>query len=276
MIRAAALSLTLLSTPLAATAQAALQSPAETLFDALNLPEILEIMQEEGLSYADQIQADLFPGQGTEDWPDKVAAIYDIDRMRSEVITALQTELEGVDIAPMIDFFGTEPGLTIISLEASGRGALLDEDVEAAANEAAAMAMADETERYRMIRDFVEANDLIDTNVTGAMNSNYAFFMGLVEGGAFPFQMTEDQMLRDVWAQEPEIRRNTTEWVYSFLLMAYQPLSDEDLQAYIDFSLTEAGQQMNRALFAAFDDMFDRVSYSLGAGAAVFMAGEET
>ncbi len=274
MIRAAALSLSLLAAPFAA-AQTAPQSPAETLFEALNLPEILVIMQQEGMTYADQIQTDLFPGQGVEDWPATVAAIYDVDRMQAQVVAQLETELNGLDLAPMLDFFSTEPGLTIVSLESSGRGALLDEGVEEAANEAAALAMADETARYLMVRDFVEANDLIETNVTGAMNSNYAFFMGLVDGGAFPFELTEEQVLRDVWAQEPEIRQNTTEWVYSFLLMAYQPLSDEDLQAYIDFSKTEAGRQMNRALFASFDAMFDDVSRALGLASARYMGSQE-
>ena len=60
--------------------------------------------------------------------------------------------------------------------------------------------------------------------------------------------------------QNIDIRQNTTEWVYSFLLLAYEPLEDADLETYIAFSETGAGQDLNAAMFAAFDGMSYRES----------------
>ena len=71
-----------------------------------------------------------------------------------------------------------------------------------------------------------------------------------------------------------EIRRTTTEWVMSFLLLAYQPLSDADLETYIAFSQTPAGQDMNRAVFNAFDQMFIDISRSLGVASSRYMLGD--
>jgi hypothetical protein len=175
----------------------------------------------------------------------------------------------------MLDFFTTEPGLTIAILEASARAAFLDQTVEDAAKETAAVAMGDQTPRYDLITRFIEANDLIETNVVSAMNANYAFYDGMIAGGAADGQMSQDDMLAQVWAQEPEIRNNTIEWVYSFLMMAYDPLPDADVEAYIAFSETVAGQQMNNAVFLAFDGMFSRISRDMGMAAAGYMVTDE-
>jgi hypothetical protein len=60
-----------------------------------------------------------------------------------------------------------------------------------------------------------------------------------------------------------------------YLAMAYQPLSDADLEAYIAFSRTPEGQVLNRALFAAFDALFNALSRDLGLAAARLMAGQD-
>ena len=245
------------------------------LIEALRLPEMVAIMRDEGLSYGDDIARDLFMGEADPDWSALVADIYDEDRMMGEVEAAFAEALDGTDVAPMIAFLTSEPGQSIVGYEVAARRALLDEDVEEAANEIAAAAFADRTDRFLQVERFVEVNDLIETNVVGAMNSNYAFYIGLLDGGAIPGQTTEDQILADVWAQEPEIRSNTTEWVYGFLLTAYAPVSDDELEAYIAFSETDAGQGLNAALFSAFDGVFENISRALGLGAARFMAGQD-
>jgi hypothetical protein len=79
-------------------------------------------------------------------------------------------------------------------------------------------------------------------------------------------------MLAEVWGQEPELRRDTIEWLYSFQLSAYAGLQDADIEAYSAFSATPAGANLNAALFAAFDEVFNQLSYELGEAAAGFIA----
>ena len=98
---------------------------------------------------------------------------------------------------------------------------------------------------------------------------------GLLDGGAFGGSLTEDQILTDVWSQEQDIRDNTSEWIHSFLFMAYQPLEDADLQAYIAFSESDAGAVINRAMFDSFDRLFNGISRSLGRAAAAEMTSQE-
>ncbi|MCW1951432.1 MAG: DUF2059 domain-containing protein [Octadecabacter sp.] len=251
------------------------QSHTDALFDLLMLPDIIEIMREEGVSHGDTIGQDLFAGPPTAEWAATVERIYDFEVMEGMVREDFEASLEGEDLTPILEFFGSDQGQTIIGLEVSARRALLDDAVEEASKDAAVIALADENPRMMMVVEFVEANNLIETNVEGALNSNLAFYAGLLDGGAFGGALSEDQILTDVWSQEAEIRVSTTEWINSFLFMAYQPLNDDDVQAYIAFSQTDAGGVINRTMFVSFDRLFTGISRSLGRAAATEMTMQE-
>jgi len=273
LIGASALLAMTLAGPLVARAQGS--APIDVLFAAIGLPEIVEIMREEGVSYGAEMETDLFAGRGGARWLAMVDQIYDAEWMATTVRNRFDTELAAQDIVPMVAFFTSERGRRIIQLEVTARRALLDESVDEASRTALSAMILDRDPRLDLIREFAEANDLIESNVTGAMNASYAFYTGLAQGGAFPLEMTEDQILTDVWSQEEMIRDDTEEWLLSYLALAYRPLSDDDLRAYIAFSETEPGVAMNRALFVAFDEMFEALSLALGQAASRFLAGEE-
>jgi hypothetical protein len=251
------------------------ESETDVLFDLLMLPDIIEVMREEGVSYGDTIGQDMFGGPPTAEWAATVERIYDYGMMEGMVRTDFMTSLENADLAPLIGFFASEQGQMIVGLEVSARRALLDDAVEEAAKVAAAIAAEDGDPRIALVGEFVDINNLIETNIEGALNSNLAFYGGLVDGGAFDGALSEEQILSDVWGQEQEIRESTTEWIYSFLFMAYQPLAEADLQAYIAFSETEAGGEINRAMFESFDRLFTGISRSLGRAAANEMTMQE-
>lgn len=247
---------------------AADEDQIDALFDALKMSEITQIMQEEGAVFSATIADDLFPERTDTGWAATVQRIYDLDAMTTKVRADFGAALKDRNIDAIAEFFGTEHGASFVELEVSARRAMLDEAIKTASEDAAAIAMQDRGPRFQLIAQFIETSDLIEPNVVGALNSNYAFYNGLMDGGYFDAGLSEDQILSDVWGQEPDIRANTTEWLYAFLLLAYAPMSDDDLETYIAFSATDAGQLLNTALFAAFSDMFDAISYQLGRAAA--------
>ena len=87
--------------------------------------------------------------------------------------------------------------------------------------------------------------------------------------------MAETQILAYISNQEPEIRANTTEWINAYLLLAYDPATDDEIRDYIAFSKTDAGVQINDALLAAFDEYFKTVSNNLGFEASRAMISAE-
>ena len=248
---------------------------SELLFDALGLPDIVDIMREEGVVYGAQIGTDLFPNQVSPAWRATVETIYDSSAMHASVEAAFIHALDNQDVTPMVAFFSSDLTKTLVSHEVSARRALLDDTVDQASKDVATVAKFNNTERFQLVDAFVQTNDLIEINVAGAMNSNVAFYMGLMAGGAMDEALTQDQILNDVWDQAADIRANTSEWVYGFLLLAYDPVSATDLEKYTAFSASDTGVALNGALFAAFDDMFDAISFALGREAARVMAGQD-
>jgi hypothetical protein len=248
---------------------------ASDLFDKLGLPEIITVMRDEGLRYGDTIATDMLPSGPSPRWSARLDTIYDVDAMTKAMRDAFVTAMAGRDIAAITEFYDSDLGRDIVALEISARRAMLDDDVDAAAKDMAAKALADPDARVDLVTDFIAAGDLIEANVVGGLNSNYAFMMGLLDGGAVLPGVTADLALAEVWSQEQEIRQSTTEWLYAFLLMAYAPLSDEDMAAFTAFTRTDAGQDLTQGLFVAFDVMFATISRDLGLAASGFMVSQD-
>ncbi len=251
---------------------AAAQDRAADLWEALRLDEVIAVMRQEGTAYGESLEEELFPGRGGASWDRAVADIHRRARMRDWVSERFASALAGVNTTSLLDFFTGDLGREIVALEIDARRAIRDTETEQEA-----IAAFDRLARHRRerIETFVAANDLLDQNVVGAMNANYAFYSGLADGGAFGGEMTEERILNDVWASAPGIRAESRAWLLGYLGLAYRPLSDAELDRYIAVSESDAGQELNAALFAAFDGLYARISRDLGRRAAGYMQGEE-
>lgn len=247
----------------------------DALLDAVGMERMLELMQQEGIDYGAELAGDFLGGRGGSSWDAAVRKVYDLDRMRETLREGFAETFDPEMLAPVEDFYGSETGVEIVALEIAAREAFLDTSLEEATKARIPEFEADHPDAYQRVTDFIELNELVDQNVVGALNSNYAFYAGLREGGGFPSDLSEQEILADVWGQEPDIRENTTEWLYAFLLTAYLPLQPEQMEAYLDLSRSDAGQAFTRALFAGFDEMFIELSHGLGFAASRFMGSEE-
>ncbi|MFQ6552301.1 DUF2059 domain-containing protein [Aestuariibius insulae] len=267
--------LTALAFAFGTSTAASAQSVQMQLYEMLDLPQVVEIARLEGLDVAEDMGETLFAGGPSTSWDAQVGRIYTLDPMIETVRTNFTENLSDEDAQILLDFFASEPGQTIVSLELGARRAMLDDEIEEASKNAASEMAAENGEIYQLVDQFISTNDLIDSNVAGALNSSLAFFRGLADGGDPSAMMGEQEMLASVWSQEGEIRADMTEWIYSFLLMAYQPLEEEDLEAYIALSETDAGSALNGAIFAAFEPLFEQTSYALGRAAAQAITSQD-
>ena len=257
-----------------------LAQPADSqaVIAALRLPEMIGVLRDEGIAYGDDLEQELFPAAGGTRWASIVSQAYDRPKVTKRFEAAFSRELgdDPMLLGPIVDFFGTVRGQKIVGLELEARRALLDQATEDAAKVTVDQMRAKHDPRLEQLTRFVTTSDLIEMNVAGALNANLAFYRGLAAGGAFGGQdMTEDNVLAEVWAQEGAIRADTEGWLYAFLALAYGPLSDADMQDYIAFSQTPAAQRLNTALFAAFDTVFATISHDLGLGAAQLLTGQD-
>lgn len=267
-LAASVILLMLAAVPLRANGDAGI----DRLYQALELPELIELMGEEGISQSDALAYDYLPFPPGEGWARMMQRIYDTPKMEAAMLRAFRADLDGADTGPLVDFFTSDLGVRIVDLELEARRAFLDPAAEEAAHEELTDPDTDKG-RLALIDRYIEVNDLVEFNVMGALNSNYHFYRGLTETGTF--EMTQEEMLAEVWSQEEQTRANTLDWLRAFLLVAYDGLTDDELRAYVDLSETEEGQRLNRALFKGFELMYDDVYRALGLAVAYQMSAED-
>ena len=243
------------------------------LMDVLGISDVVEVMRAEGFDYADDLNTDMLNGQAGALWAGQITSLYDAGRMSETVRGKLADGMDAEAVDAAISFFASDTGAQIIELEIAGRVAMADETIEDIARQTYFEVKGTSDPRFALIADFEAANDLWERNVSGALTANYRFYQGLVDGDGI--EMTEDEIIEDVWDQEQEIRDDTESWLFGYLMMAYRPLPDEGLQAYIDFSNTEAGGALNSALFDGFNLMYEDISYGLGRAVAMHMVSEQ-
>ena len=244
---------------------------------ALRISEVMVALRDEGMANAAELAADLPRGGADPLWAQALLRIYDPAHMETVFNQALAESLgqEADTLSAATAFFASGIGQRALSLELAARKALMDDAVEAAAEAAYADLARTDPQRQAQIERFVAVNDLVESNVMGALNANLAFLQGLGESGGPEFALPEADMLAQVWAAEPEVRAEMQGWVYPFLTLAYQPLSDDELQSYIDFSETPAGQRVNAAMFQAYDAVFDQISRDLGRSFGIALQGND-
>ncbi|WP_045390385.1 DUF2059 domain-containing protein [Falsirhodobacter sp. alg1] len=279
MFRAIVVSLSLLVpfVPSAGFAQAATgESAAVRLQDALRLSDVLAIMREEGTQSGQELRQEMFPATSGRRWDATLARVYDDASMQHMLDAALADAALPDDAAQeALEFFSSELGQRVVRLELEARHRLLDDAQEDLARLAASDLQQSDPDRFALLQELVTANDLVEMNISGAMNSSLAFYRGMISGGAFPDGIAEGEILDDVWSQEPAIRADTETWVYPYLVTAYSDLSDADLRSYVQFSQSGAGQAMNQWLFESYDQVFARISEILGRETARHMAGQD-
>lgn len=244
---------------------------------SMGMYEIIALMGTENTRGGADLEEQLFPGAGGPAWQAIVSGLNAEARMVALFEEAFDRDaLSAEHIATVQAFLDSDTGRRLIAGEIAARRMFLEETAVDAATEAFMVAVRAEDPRLEILHRLNETNGLIERNVSGALNLRIAFYRGLIDGGAFENTVPEGLMLSEVWAREPEVRQSTVEWLYSFQLAAYAAASDADLEAYLALSASDAGQAVNAALFAAFDEMLSSLSYDLGVAAAGFIAGEDT
>lgn len=245
--------------------------------EVMQLDALFAVLREEGLAYGNRLEADMFPSGGGAQWRQSVSDIYDVTRLRGRFDAALQKALgdDPAVLSEVSSFFGSDLGQRIVGLEIEARRAFLATAAEEAAQVAADDAAAARDPKVALIRRMIEASDLLEMNVAGSLTGNLSFMTGMAGTGAYGRDMPQDQILSDIWAQEDQVRADTSTWLYAYLGLAYAPLSEAELETYVAFWESPAGKELNAALFNAFDAVFRPVSFDLGQAAGRAMQGRD-
>jgi hypothetical protein len=248
---------------------ATLAAPVDQLIKALRFQEVVDVLADEGRSMSTDM-ADAGFGVPKPSWDLMLGQLYDTPSMQDAFRTSLNEALSSADVGPMLAFFESELGSKLTDLELEARKIVSDEAVLEAAVDMWSEMPADDA-RAEQIDAYVDVNDLVEMNIVSSLNSDIAYMRGLMSGAQSDLALSDTDILRDVWASEPEVRVQVSEWIYGYSVLAYETLSDDEFAAYITFGETAAGQALNAALFFAFDEVYAELSFGLGAGTAQLM-----
>lgn len=243
------------------------------LMDVMRISELSHILHDEGVIYGAALDDSWLEGQGGAAWAQQVARIYDVARLSEGIRAGIEPALQGDALELAITFFASDLGQRIITLENSARRAMSDLAIEEQARKQYTARQGTEDSRLKQINRMIDAGDLINRNVTSALNSNYQFLRALVDADVYT--MSDAEILEDVLAERAAIEADTANWLGAFLTLAYSPLTLEELTLYAEFGETEAGKSLNNGLFAGFDPLYEGISYALGQAMAMNMTAEE-
>jgi len=245
----------------------------DTLARVLRVDDLAQTLHAEGVQHGQTLDQQMLDGRGGAHWAQQVARVYSAERIASAIRQALDTELDPRQRQDCLAFFDSPLGREILSLEIAARVSMRAAEVEEAAR-AVHQALRDSDDaRLAAVTRFVAVNDLIERNVAGTMSASFQFYRGLAEGEMLG--LDEGAILDEVWSEEAQTREETEGWLFAYLLMAYQPLAPDELERYIGFSSSPAGQALNAALFDGFDALYQRISYELGLRLAAAMKASD-
>ena len=230
---------------------------SQRLVEVLQTPRLLEQLSLEAERSADDVNRDFLGGEGGPVYADTVARLNDPARLVPIIEETLAKELSEDDRKLVISFFESELGQNIIQLELSARSTIFDPAVEQAVR-----AHVAEEGVSPIVADMIVQGDLIERNVTDAMEVLRQFYLGRIAGGALDLPAADIESF--VEANRDSVRFETQQWLEAYMTLAYSPLSDDDLQTYAEFWKTEAGSAFDRALFAAYLRVFVENSFALG------------
>jgi hypothetical protein len=265
-----------------ALAESPVEAPAASvearLWQVLRLDEMMLVLQDEAQNQGDEMAEMLFEHGSDPGWRKRVAAIHDPARLSGLLHAALTGALkdEPAEITQTaLDFLETPLGRQVVELELQARRAIIDQDTEDGAIAAFQHALDIEAPRLTTINRLIEDADLMEPTIAAALNEALAFSTGFGAEGGFTMPMTDAEMLEETWAQEPEIRAMIEEWLPAYLMLAYSPLSDEDLAQYATFATSEAGKGLSAAVNGAYEQVYTAISREMGAAAALHIAGRQ-
>lgn len=246
---------------------------ADRYLELLNFEEVFDVLRNEGITAGTEIAEEDPALAVTQAWTSRLDQIYAYDRMEAVFRGAITAhpDLEGSSEA--LEFFAGDLGQRLVDAEITARIAM--SGLDRFGPKGAVLARVGEgSDRFVQYDQFISVNDLIESNISGTLNSNLAFYRGLSTSEIYQGVMTESFILSEVWKQEPEIRSDTENWVWAFVERAYKDFSVDEMTSYVEMSASESGKRFNTVLFAGFDEVFSFQNFELGRAMAEFMEGE--
>jgi len=249
----------------------------ERMYSTLRINEILSILSGEGIS-SGELMAD---GQGglssSAGWTERLEEIYSVNKMDKDLRQFFNNVANLKQVKNALDFFETSLGKKITEKEISARLLLEDQRLKSATTIFVKKLKVEQPDIIKLYEKLIDANDHLENNISGIMNSNLAFYRGFAsvpknDGDT----LSEDEILRIVMNDQERIRKEVEQWLINFSSVAYESLSKSDLYRYISLSRSPGGLFLNKVINQSLEAVFESQSFNLGRTTAEFLQKDDT
>jgi hypothetical protein len=189
-------------------------------------------------------------------------AAFSTDRLRSSALRVLAAELSPSHATEAMDWYSSPTGLMITALEEAASHEFTD--LNAALQDGNTALAAATPERQTLIIRLVRATRSVDSSVNTMVHS----MAGLAQGMSSVLPNQKAPALAELYAsmqsQRPQLIASATGMCNAMAAASYVTLSDGELQQYLGFLSTTAGQRLVDAMVKALDKAFYMASRDLG------------
>ena len=243
------------------------------LYDALQMDRVNEIIRAEGIRDARGTGEAYLSTNSVERFVEQAKSVYQLDNMEKDFKRLLTENLSTSEANEILLFYRLPIGKLASELEVSARVAISETEIEEMAKTKLKEAKALKNTRLDEIESVIKILELVEQNLIGAYAAQFAFMYELSKLGVL--DLSRQEMIDIITNDEEKLKGEILEWLMAFSHMAYAPMSDEEFRVYNDFSKSDLGILLNKALFSVYNEMAKDQSQSLANILGEFMKSEE-
>ena len=243
------------------------------LYDALHMDRINEIIRLEGIQDAEGTGEAYLPPNSVDRFVAQAKSVYQLEAMERDFKRLLTQNLSIPDANQILLFYQKPLGKVASELEVSARIAISDAHIEEMAKLKLKEAVKSKNKRLDEIESVIRTLELVEQNLIGAYAAQFAFMYELSKLGVI--ELSKQEMIDLITNDEEKLKSEILEWLMAFSHMAYAPMSDKEFSDYSDFSKSELGIALNKALFSVYNEMAKDQSQRLATILGEFMKSED-
>ena len=243
------------------------------LYDALHMDRINEIIRLEGIQDAEGTGEAYLPPNSVDRFVAQAKSVYQLEAMERDFKRLLNQNLSIPDANKILLFYQKPLGKVASELEVSARIAISDAHIEEMAKIKLKEAVKSKNKRLDEIESVIRTLELVEQNLIGAYAAQFAFMYELSKLGVI--ELSKQEMIDLITNDEEKLKSEILEWLMDFSHMAYTHMSDKEFSDYSDFSKSELGIVLNKALFSVYNEMAKDQSQRLASILGEFMKSED-
>ena len=252
---------------------ALMAQPSEQLYQLLHLDELVDIVSEEGLADAKATADAYLQGITRGNFGVSISQIYDKKSLSSKVKQMFSKALPTATANSLIAFYKSELGVQVSQLEVSARRAISDPSIEKYVIDRALEAEVQGKSRPQLLRSAINKMDWVKQNLAGAYEARFAFLAALSEVEAL--RLDQARIFTLMQSDQEALSLEIEEWLLGYMYMAYSPLSDDELAAYMRFQASPEGMALNEVLFDTFSRLNTENAEKLGQFTASALSAQD-